>query len=62
MKKKLVSALLVAAMCMTALAGCGNKADDGDRNLNAGQALNKNRKKVKIRAQIYSPFLYKGCY
>lgn len=28
MKKKLVSALLVAAMCMTALAGCGNKADD----------------------------------
>ena len=28
MKKKLVSALLVAAMCVTALAGCGNNADE----------------------------------
>ena len=28
MKKKLVSALLVAAMCVTALAGCGSNADE----------------------------------
>lgn len=30
MKKKLLSALLVAAMCMTALAGCGSSSDDKD--------------------------------
>ena len=29
MKKKIVSALLVAAMAVTAFAGCGNNGDDG---------------------------------
>ena len=37
MKKKLLSLLLVAAMAVTALVGCGGGSDEGNANAEAGK-------------------------